>query len=356
MSVYQDQKGRWFLALRYKDWTGRTIRTTKRGVKSKREALAWEQSFLLRCTGNLTMTFSDFYAIYHENMQPRLRQNTWLTKESIIEKKILPYFRDMRMCDIRPLDVLKWQNQMMELRDKQGVSYSPAYLATIHCQLSATFNHAVRFYDLPSNPAAKAGRMGSKNAEEVLVWTKEEYLTFIAVFREKPDSYHAFQTLYWCGLRLGELLALTPADFDFEHNALHITKSLQRIKGQDVVTPPKTPKSVRRILVPQFYAEEMQEYLASLQGVKESDRIFTLSKSFLHHEMTRGCTQSGVKRIRIHGIRHSHISLLMDMGFSAAAIADRVGHEGADMTYQYAHVFPAAQAALAEGLDQIGRE
>ena len=356
MSVYQDQKGRWFIALRYKDWTGKTIRTTKRGFKSKREALAWEQSFLLRCTGNLTMTFSDFYTIYHENMQARLRQSTLQTKESIIEKKILPYFRDMRMCDIKPLDVLKWQNQMMELRDNNGTPYSPVYLATIHCQLSAIFNHAVRFYDLPSNPAAKAGRMGSKDGGEVLVWTKEEYLTFISAFCEKPDSYHAFQTLYWCGLRLGELLALVPEDFDFEHNALHITKSLQRIKGQDVITPPKTPKSVRRILLPQFYVEEMKEYLSSLREIKESDRIFTFSKSFLHYEMTRGCKETGVKRIRIHGIRHSHVSLLMDLGFSAAAIAERVGHEGTDMTYQYAHVFPAAQVALAEKLDQIGRE
>ena len=356
MSVHQDQKGRWFIALRYKDWTGKTIRTTKRGFKSKREAVAWEQSFLLRFTGNLTMTFSDFYTIYRENMQARLRQSTWQTKESIIEAKILPYFRNMRMCDIKPLDILKWQNQMMALRNVHGLPYSPVYRATLHCQLSSIFNHAVRFYDLPSNPAAKAGRMGSKDAEEILVWTKEEYTAFIAAFCEKPSSYHAFQTLYWCGLRLGELLALTPADFDFEHKALHITKSLQRIKGQDVITPPKTPKSVRRILMPQFYADEMKEYLDRHSEIKEADRIFTFGKSSLHYEMTRGCKETGVKRIRIHGIRHSHVSLLMDLGFSAAAIAERVGHEGTDMTYHYAHVFPAAQVALAEKLDQIGRK
>ena len=64
-----------------------------------------------------------------------------------------------------------------------------------------------------------------------------------------------------------------------------------------------------------------------------------LTKKYLHHEMDRGTKQTGVKRIRIHDLRHSHISLLIDMGFSAIAIADRVGHESIDITYNYAHLF-----------------
>ena len=65
-----------------------------------------------------------------------------------------------------------------------------------------------------------------------------------------------------------------------------------------------------------------------IYGLKKKDRIFTITKSYLHHEMDRGAKAAGVKRIRIHDLRHSHISLLIDMGFSAVAIADRVGHEG----------------------------
>ena len=146
-------------------------------------------------------------------------------------------------------------------------------------------------------------------------------------------SCHAFETLYWCGLRLGEMLALTPADFDFERKIIHITKSFQRIKGEDIITPPKTEKGIRRVLMPDFYADKMWAYIKSLQ-FNENDRVFPFTKSYLHHEMRRGCAASGVKRIRIHGIRHSHISLLIDMGFSAVAIADRVGHESIDITYQ----------------------
>jgi integrase len=86
--------------------------------------------------------------------------------------------------------------------------------------------------------------------------------------------------------------------------------------------------------MPDFYADKMQVYIESLQ-LNENDRIFPFTKSYLHHEIRRGCAASGVKRIRIHGIRHSHISLLIDMGFSAVAIADRVGHESIDITYHY---------------------
>ena len=88
-----------------------------------------------------------------------------------------------------------------------------------------------------------------------------------------------------------------------------------------------------------------------IYGYKRTDRLFQVTKSFLHHEMERGCKLSGVKRIRIHDLRHSHISLLIDMGFSAVAIADRVGHESIDITYRYAHLFPSKQIEMADRLD-----
>ncbi len=98
-------------------------------------------------------------------------------------------------------------------------------------------------------------------------------------------------------------------------------------------------------------AEEIQEYISMIYGYKRTDRLFQVTKSFLHHEMERGCKLSGVKRIRIHDLRHSHISLLIDMGFSAVAIADRVGHESIDITYRYAHLFPSKQIEMADRLD-----
>ena len=90
-----------------------------------------------------------------------------------------------------------------------------------------------------------------------------------------------------------------------------------------------------------------------LYGAKPDDRIFPITKHYLKHEMERGCKATGVKRIRIHDIRHSHVSLLIDMGFTALAIADRVGHESIDITYKYAHLFPTTQTEMAEKLSSI---
>ena len=286
----------------------------------------------------------------------RLRENTWSVKEHIIRTKILPYFKEKRLSEIKPRDVIAWQNEMLNYRDKNGKAYSPTYLKTLHGQLSAILNHAVRFYGLKSNAAATAGCMGSEKHKEMLFWTKEEYLKFAEAMMDKPQSYYAFEVLYWCGIREGELLALTPADFDLDKGLLSITKSYQRLKGRDVITDPKTPKSVRVIQMPQFLTDEIRDYLKSLYKVQPDQRIFEVTKSYLHHEMDRGAKEAGVKRIRIHDLRHSHVSLLIEMGFSALAIADRVGHESVDITYKYAHLFPSKQQEMAQKLDMERRE
>ena len=105
-----------------------------------------------------------------------------------------------------------------------------------------------------------------------------------------------------------------------------------------------------------------RDYLKKLYSAAPSERIFPVSKHYLKHEMARGCKETGVKQIRIHDIRHSHVSLLIDMGFSATAIADRVGHESVDITYHYAHLFPSRQAEMADklnmerGVEYVGKE
>lgn len=186
---------------------------------------------------------------------------------------------------------------------------------------------------------------------EMKFWTKEEYLTFSRAMMNKEESYHAFEILYWCGIRLGELLALTAEDFDFEKKTLRINKSYQQIKGKDVITTPKTRKSNRVLTLPDFLAEEMQDYISRLPYLKVDDRIFTITKSGLHHEMDRGCRETGVKRIRVHDLRHSHVSMLIEMGFSAVDIANRVGHESVKVTYRYAHMFPNKDLMIAKKLN-----
>ncbi len=159
------------------------------------------------------------------------------------------------------------------------------YLKTIHNQLSAIFNHACRFYNLPKNPARTVGNMGKEESKEVEFWTVDEFNKFVEAVEDKPYLSCAFKILFWGGLRLGEMLALTVKDFDFESNTININKSYQRIDRKDVITSPKTPKAVRVVSMPKAVMEEMQNLIACIYGIDKDDRIFNFSKLYLHHEM-----------------------------------------------------------------------
>ena len=357
MAVYKDNAtGTWRVIYRFTNWKGERKQTQKRGFATKREAQAWEHEAMLKQGAKLDMTFASFFEVYEADKKQRVKESTWESKSHVIRTKILPYFGNRKIAEIEAKDIIAWQNELMAYRDEKGKPYSADYLKTIHAQLTAIFNHAVNFYNLPYNPARRAGTMGNEVPKEMDFWTKEEYLKFIEAVKDKPYSYHAFQILYWCGLRVGELLALTSQDIDFDNKVIRVTKSYQRLEGKDVITDPKTPKSKRNVSMPDFSCEELKDYIGRLYGILPTDRIFHLTKSFLHHEMTRGAEKAGVKRIRIHDLRHSHVSLLISMGFSAVSIGNRVGHESVDITYRYAHMFPTEQTQMAKLLDEEFKE
>ena len=347
MKAEKDKKtGKWLIQYRYTDWQGKRRKSTKRGFATKREAEEWLRNFLITQKADFDMKFEDFWKMYCADMETRLREHTMRTKKYIVELKILPYFGNKRVNDITAADIRQWQNELIKM------GYSPTYLRTINNQLSAIFNYAVRYYDLKSNPCAKAGSMGKSKAEEMGFWTGEEFRKFIDSVMNKRLSYMAFMTLYWTGMRLGELLALNPKDVDLEKRTISITKSYQRLGKKDVITPPKTPKSKRVITIPEFLAADIKDYMDSLYDLQEDDRLFPITKYYLEHEMQRGIKESGVKRIRVHDLRHSHASMLIELGFSPLEIANRLGHEKVETTLNtYAHLYPNKQTKLAERLD-----
>ena len=157
------------------------------------------------------------------------------------------------------------------------------------------------------------------------------------------------------GIRCGELMALTPSDFLMETSELRINKSYQRLRGEDVITKPKTRKSVRTIKMPAFLRDEMAEFIEMRDDVAPDERLFG-TKHFLVHEMDRRLQGVGRQADTLHDLRHSHVSLLINMGFSALDIAERVGHEAIDITYRYAHLFPAKRAQIADALSELRGE
>ena len=283
-------------------------------------------------------------------MAARLKQSTLLTKKTVLQTHILPFFDNKPINEIKASDVRRWQAKLMSSPN----NYSQTYLKKINTELNSIINYAKRFYDLNTNPCGKAGTIGKAKAEEMDYWTYDEYIAFREGVKDKPLSYICFEVLYWTGMREGELLALSPADIDFDNKLISINRTYQRIGGKDVFTSPKTRKSKRKIPIPDFLCQELSDYIQSRYMLDADERLFPVTKSYLSHEMIRGCKNTGVKKIRIHDIRHSHASLLINQGCDALMLADRLGHEKVSTTLNtYSHLFPHKQQELVHSLESL---
>lgn len=184
------------------------------------------------------------------------------------------------------------------------------------------------------------------------IWTLDQYEQFIS-YADKSGAKVAFDILFWTGIREGELLALTPADF---HNdlKLNIDKNFVVLNGEYIIKEPKNESSIRQVPIPQFLYDEVQEYMSKLYGLQPHDRLFMFTKSFLLYEIKRLANMAGLEPIRVHDLRHSHVSLLIEMGFNILMISERLGHKNVQTTWKtYAHLYPDKGKQIAFGLQEV---
>ena len=351
---YQTKDGRtkWYANFYYTDWLGEKKHKCKRGFASKKEAKEWEMHFLDRRSKDPTILFSSLVNNYLEDMESRLKPTTLEGKRYIFESKITPFFGKMQICDIDPVTVHRWQNALIDYRDEYGKPYSQTYLKTINNQLSAILNFAVKYYGLQSNPCRATGSIGKSRADEMKIWTRDQFEEFLTY--EKKITYRmAFSLLFYGGIREGELLALTPADVPEDDALININKNYAVVNGQAYFLTPKSEKSIRTVTIPQSLHDELIEYIRAMD-LEPGERIFYFQKEGLLSEFRRITEKSGLPRIRIHDLRHSHASMLIDMGRSIKEIADRLGHESPQTTWDvYSHLYPGKDRELADELDRI---
>jgi integrase len=354
MPAHKNQKrGTWYASFYYEDWTGKRKKKKKEGFKTRREALQFERDFLETSQANPNMKFENFIKLYLEDRKSRMKPTTYSNREYIIKLQILPFFKDMPINSIEPATIRKWQNSIIN----NGKNYSQTYLMFLSNQLSAIFNFAMKYYKLPSNPARIAGSMGRKRANSMQFWTKAEFDLFIATLSIKPMSKIVFELLFWTGIRIGELRALTLDDFDFREQTLSINKNYARLKGEDLILEPKTPKSRRTVSIHKALCTLVQKYVALLYDYQPNDRLFPITRDILYKDMKFGCNAANVKKIRVHDLRHSHASLLIEMGFSPLLISERLGHESIETTLQtYSHLYPNKQDEVSKQLQSLTEE
>ena len=318
------------------------------GFRLQKEAKQFELDFLSKNSQSCDIRFCDLLEIYMDDCKARLKPTTYKGKQDVLEKHIIPYFKNFKVNEIQAMTVRRWQTELINSPKK----YKPTYLRTLNSQLSAIFNFAVKYYGLPYNPVQRSGPMGKKKSDLMQFWKPDEFQLFIEAVSDKPMSQVIINLLYWTGMRSGELLALTLNDFDFEERTVSINKNFARVDGEDLFLEPKIPKSKRKITLPQFVCDMVKDYADKLYGYDPSDRLFEITKHYLKSEMERGCKKTGVRLIRVHDIRHSHASLLIEMGFTPLLISERLGHESAVITLGiYAHLYPDKQNEVAQRLE-----
>jgi len=347
---YKTKAGKvlWYANFYYTDWLGQKQHKCKRGFKTQREAKDWERMFLEGTSKDPTILTGALIEKYMADCATRLKPSTMATKQWIFDLKITPFFGKVRICDIDPIMVRRWQNELLDYRDEKGQAYTQTYLKTVHNQLSALMNYAVRYYGLRYNPCLTAGSIGKGKAEEMQIWTRDQFNQLLPQLK-RADYRLAFKLLFYTGMRKGELLALTPDDI--MEDRIRINKNFQVVNGEDLIQTPKTDRSIRDVTVPVTLIQEAKDYIGSIL-IEHDERLFLFKKHGLLAAFNAAIRRAGLPKIRIHDLRHSHAAMLIDMGVPIDEISRRLGHESTRTTWDtYAHLYPGKDVLLADQLN-----
>lgn len=347
MGVYKDEKtGTWFVKCYYTDYAGQKRQRKKRGFKLQREAKEWEYSFLASLRYDGSTTFGSIAGEFIQEITPRRRKTTVRTYKTALTH-ILPIFKDTAIAAITEKAIVHWQNELL------SKELSEVYINKIDTVFRTIYKYGAKRCGIKVNPFEGLEKIGKAQTKSVAFWTYEQYSAFIRLI-EAPVTRMAFQMLYFTGIRIGELFALTAEDIDLTEGVLHITKSLQRMERQDIITPPKTEKGARDITLPVFLTKELEKYMGMIYDCNGETRLFQISKQALYYPMRKYSGMAGIPRIRIHDLRHSHVALLIEHGVSPLAVAERLGHESVTVTLgTYGHLYPNKQKEIADLLDTL---
>lgn len=347
MPTYKDEKtGKYYCKFYYVNWQGERKQKLKRGFDRQRDAKEWERVFLEQFARNPDISFESLYEKFKCFKENRVKKTTFSTQCFNIETHILPFFKGRIVSDIQTTDIIEWQNHILDQK------FSATYSRIINSSLKMLFNYAVKYLGLTKAPVIDQICKPKKRA--VTIWTPEEYRVFAEAIKDKIEAYTFFEILFYTGMRKGELLALTLEDIDFKAKTISINKTLACSEGKYFAHSPKTPRSNRVIDVPQFLLDEISTYISHLYKPEPTQRLFQRAFTWPFHVLNSTCDKIGLKPIRIHDFRHSHASLLINLGANPLMIAGRLGHEDITMTMNiYAHLFQSHQKEILQKLENI---
>ena len=355
-SYEKTENGKWSVRFRaFVNGTEKNMRLS--GYKTRKDA---EKAYAAYLNGTIQpkdekedeITFEKLTGAYISYKRTRVKFSTLYDSKQKINCHILPYFRTKLVKEIRPIDILNWQNDLTEK------NYAFKYKCTLRMYLNSIFSYGEKYYDLP-NPAKKVDGFRDLTIKpEMKVWTIEQFIRFLEVVDDEVLRA-LFTLLFYCGLRKGEALALTWADYDFDHRRLRINKSITRKEEGKPwsVTTPKNSHSVRTILVP----DAVHIALTSIYN-RQSLKAFIfgddrpLAENTLTRQFKAFTKKAELPEIRIHDLRHSCASHLLSnengQAISPVAVSKYLGHSVEMLLKTYAHILPNGETEIVKKFDK----
>lgn len=353
MPIYKDEtRGTYTVKVSHTDKFGKRKYSTKRGFKMRREAKQWEDNYFIALEDNSLINGLSFETLskhYYDWYKEKNKLSSSDSLKSHIKVNLKPFFQNVNVHNMTAQDILKWHEYM------KGKELSTSYIISAQGHLTGMLNHGIRFFDLKTNVSSIAGNIKDTDKVERNVWKLEEFERFYSLI---DDVQHKalFRTLFFSGMRKGELRALTWEDIHFDLGYIDINKT--NYKG--VIQPPKSKSSNRLVYMPQHTMDILQQYKSwykANQPYKESYVIFgsfhkAVSETTIDRWYDRYQTGSGLKRIKIHEFRHSHITdCIFRAGMKKDLVMKRVGH--ANLNYideVYSNPYSDIQKQAADSL------
>lgn len=346
-------------------FTGKEVRKTKRGFESKKEAEIYSAQLKVEFekgtmfVSNKKHTFSAVYDIWVENYKHTVKESSY-KKALDYCKKILAIYGNADIKKISMLDCQKIVNEW-------GEKYSAKYLNNLYIYSSLIFKYAVQMNIINSSPMdkVKKPRVQKKKKEEIeLYYTKDELLHFLDITKTNYDTgtYMVFRLLAFTGARIGEVLALNWQDIDFNKGTVNINKTLAvGLDNKVIIQDPKTLDSNRVITIDPITLQELRTYkleqkeLLFKLGKQNKGILFPNSKNAYYnstcfnYRLNQICSKYNIKKIKIHGFRHTHCSLLFEAEATIQEVQYRLGHSDIQTTMNiYNHVTEKVQEKTAD--------
>lgn len=345
----------------YIDANGSQKRYHKRGFATADEAKEWERVFLLESTTGVSsnMTVNDLYIKFMDQKKLVIRERTFYQTDLSFKKHILPVLGNIKLSNLTLEKIEKYQHDLLTVNKQNGEVLKNSTLELIQKELKSLLAFAYEKSYIKNMHILSFKKVINidESKKEVDFWQPEEFYKFIEIV-DDIVYITLFNVLYWCGLRIGEALALNWNDIDFNKKTIRINKSYSDYKHR--ITNPKTQNSYRTVIMPDkcFDAvSKLFEHDKQIIGFDNQKYIFhfekPLNQDTIKIRKDRWIAKAHVKRIRIHDLRHSHVSLLINLGFSAFDIAKRLGHSVDMVNNVYGHWFQNAQNKMVDKLNNM---